>query len=120
VRAGQGLRGAVGRVGVPLVPLGRPMRSRVRPSSSTDFPARGRVHRRAVRHAAAAAEGCNALVATGFTHFVAWSLTDKLDIPYVWATFCPINLPSPHHPLPQGGGPAINTHRVAIEAMVNA
>jgi hypothetical protein len=69
---------------------------------------------------AAAAEGCNALVATGSTHFAAWSVTDKLDIPYVYATFCPINLPSPHHPLPQGGGPAINTHRVAIEAMVNA
>ena len=32
---------------------------------------------------AAAAEGRNALVATGFTHFVAWSVADKLDIPYV-------------------------------------
>jgi vancomycin aglycone glucosyltransferase len=32
---------------------------------------------------AAAAEGCNALVATGFAHFVAWSVTDKPDIPYV-------------------------------------
>jgi len=48
------------------------------------------------------------------------SVTDKLGIPHVYTTFRPINQPSPHQPPPQGSDPAINTHRVAIEAMVNA
>jgi vancomycin aglycone glucosyltransferase len=131
----------LGRAGVPLVPLGRPMRTMVRPSSAAD------ASRRVAEYIAAqfdtlatAAEGCDALVATGFTHFAARSVADKLGIRYVPATFCPINLPSPHHPpLPLPGrplppevtdnrvlwdldaesrnalwGPAINTHRASV------
>jgi vancomycin aglycone glucosyltransferase len=97
----------LGRVGVPLVPLGRPMRVMVRPSSSADSSRRVAEFIAAQFDTlAAAAEGCAALVATGFTHFAARSVTDKLGIPYVYATFCPINLPSPHHPpLPLPGRP---------------
>jgi vancomycin aglycone glucosyltransferase len=49
---------------------------------------------------AAAAEGCDALVATGLLPAAAGarSVTEKLGIRYVYAAFCPLFLPSPHHP----------------------
>ena len=49
---------------------------------------------------AAAAEGCDALVATGFlpTAAAARSATEKLGIHYVYASYDPTQLPSPHHP----------------------
>ncbi|MCW2943739.1 MAG: glycosyl transferase, partial [Actinoallomurus sp.] len=129
-------------VGVPLVPLGQPMRSMVRPSSAADSSRRSaELIAAQFDTLAAAAEGCDVLVATGMVHFAARSVTDKLGIRYVYATFCPINLPSPHHPpLPLPGrpfppevtdnralwdldaqcrnalwGPAINTHRASID-----
>ena len=90
---------------------------------------------------AAAAEGCDALVASGLMPAAAGarSVAEKLGIHSVHVSFCPIFLPSPHHrpqplpgrPLPpdvtdnrvlddldvQGYnavyGPALNVHRVA-------
>lgn len=97
--AGQGLRGAAGPCRRAAVSLGRPMRSMVRTSSSAD--SSRRVAEFLAAHfdtLAAAAEGCDALVTTGFTHFAARSVTDKRGTPYVYATFCPINLPSLHQP----------------------
>ena len=49
---------------------------------------------------AAAAEGCDAIVATGLTPAAAAarSVAEKLGIRYVYATYCPVCLPSPHHP----------------------
>src|SRR5208283_2361015 len=49
---------------------------------------------------AAAAQGCDALVATGFpaTAAGARSATEKLGIHYVYASYHPAILPSPHHP----------------------
>ncbi|MFD5029550.1 glycosyltransferase [Streptomyces sp. NPDC058405] len=128
--------------GVPLVPIGRPMGSMVRPSSAAD------ASRRVAELAAqfdpitAAAEGCDALVATGLALFASRSAAEKLGIPYVYATFCPFILPSPHHAPPAGllpdgpfppevtdnralwelnaqsfntlHGPALNTHRASI------
>ena len=49
---------------------------------------------------AAAAEGCDAFLATGLAHFASRSVAEKLGIPYVYATFCPFLLPSPHHAPP--------------------
>ena len=47
----------------------------------------------------AAAEGCDALVATGLTAAAgARSVAEKLGIRYVYASFQPLSLPSPHHP----------------------
>ncbi len=48
----------------------------------------------------AAAEGCDAIVATGLFPSVAAakSVAEKLDIPFIFAAFYPIILPSPHHP----------------------
>src|SRR5262249_57874275 len=49
---------------------------------------------------AAAAEGCDLLLATGRLPAAAGagSVTEKLGIHYVYAAYCPIFLPSPHHP----------------------
>jgi vancomycin aglycone glucosyltransferase len=91
---------------VRQVPLGAPMRTMTRPSSA------GESSRRVAEFIAAqyatlvaAADGCDALVATGFTHFAARSVADRLDIRYVPVTFCPVNLPSPHHPPLTVAGP---------------
>jgi hypothetical protein len=48
---------------------------------------------------AAAAEGCDAIVATGLFPSVAAAQTvaEKMDIRFVWTAFCPLILPSPHH-----------------------
>lgn len=90
----------------------------------------------------AAAEGCDAIVATGLfpAAAAAQSVAEKRGIRYTFGTFCPIWLPSPHHPphpfpgfpLPAGVtdnrklwehnidtknalfGEALNTHRAAI------
>ncbi|WP_262267130.1 MULTISPECIES: glycosyltransferase [Microvirga] len=92
---------------------------------------------------AAAAEGCDAIVATGLFPSVAaaQSVAEKLGIHFSWAAFCPLMVPSPHHPPmeypgwphPPGltdnlalwafnaqaknalFGQAVNTHRAAID-----
>jgi vancomycin aglycone glucosyltransferase len=133
-------------VGVPLVPVGPPVHSLVhgaKPPSLADVP------RRAAEligawfdKVPAAAEGCDALVATGVTPAVvsARSVAEKLCIHSVSVSYCPIFLPSPHHPpQPPPGrpfppdvtdnrvlrdlevqgynalfGPALNTHRASF------
>ncbi|MCW2888271.1 MAG: glycosyl transferase, partial [Streptosporangiaceae bacterium] len=127
-------------VGVPLVPVGRPWRSMVRPSAA-DVPRRvAELIAAQFDTLAAAAEGCDALVANGMVLFATRSVAEKLGIRYVYATFSPTTLPSPDHPpLPFPGrpfppevtdnqalwnlhaqsvnalfGPAINTHRTSI------
>jgi vancomycin aglycone glucosyltransferase len=90
----------------------------------------------------AAAEGCDTLVASGLTPAVAGarSVAEKLGIRSVFVSYCPIFLPSPHHPphplpgrpFPSGVtdkrvlndldvqsynalfGEALNTHRASI------
>jgi vancomycin aglycone glucosyltransferase len=94
----------------PLVPVGRPVRPLVHgvtPPSVADVP------RRAAELIAAqfdkldaAAEGCDALVATGLMPAAAGarSVAEKLGIRSVFVSYCPIFLPSPHHP-PHPGRP---------------
>jgi vancomycin aglycone glucosyltransferase len=132
-------------VGVPLVPVGEPVRALVHgaaPPSMADVP------RRVAELIAAwfdkvptAAEGCDALVASGLMPAAAGarSVAERLGIPSVHVSYCPIYLPSPHHrPQPLPGrpvppdvtdrralndldvenynalyGPALNTYRVA-------
>jgi vancomycin aglycone glucosyltransferase len=109
-------------VSVPLVPVGAPVRPLVhgaRPPSAADVP------RRAAELIAAqfdtlapAAEGCDALVASGLFPATAgaWSVAEKLGIHYVYAAYCPISLPSPHHPPPPLPGrpypPEVTDNRV--------
>lgn len=98
-------------VGVPLVPFGQSVRQTV--TGVTPPPAVAGSPRRAAEHftrqfdaLAAAAEGCDALVATGRTPAGAPSVTEKLGIRYVYASYQPVTLPSPHHPpLPYPGRP---------------
>jgi vancomycin aglycone glucosyltransferase len=106
------------RVSVPLVPVGPPMASMVRPSTAAG--ASRRVSELAAQFdpVAAAAEGCDALLATGLAHFASRSVAEQLGIPYVYATFCPFLLPSPHHAPPpvtllgQPFQPEVNDNRV--------
>ncbi|WP_411085924.1 glycosyltransferase [Streptomyces sp. 061-3] len=90
-------------VGVPMVPVGRSARAltTAAPPSSADLP------RRAAELIAsqfdavtAAAEGCDALVATGMMPAAAGarSVAEKLGIRSVSVTFQQLTLPSPHHP----------------------
>ena len=90
--------------GVPLVPFGdsvRAMLTRATPPSEAEL----RQHLDALIAAqfdivAAAAEGGDAVVATGppWTAAGARSVAEKLGIRYVYASYHPNHLPSPHHP----------------------
>jgi vancomycin aglycone glucosyltransferase len=91
-------------VGVPLVPIGPPVRPLMH---GTTPPSMADVPRRAAELIAeqfdklpAAAEGCDAMVATGLFPVAAsvQSVAEKLGIRYVFAAYCPIFLPSPHRP----------------------
>ena len=93
-------------VGVPLVPVGPPVRALVhgaKPPSAADVPRRAaEVIAAQFATLAAAAEGCDALVASGLTPAAAGarSVAEKLGIRCVYVSLCPISLPSPHHPPP--------------------
>jgi len=99
-------------LGVSLVPAGEPVRAlvhRATPPSSADVP---RLTAELIATwfdtVAAAAEGCDALVASGVIPAAvgARSVAEKLGIPCVHVSYCPIFLPSPHHrPHPLPGRP---------------
>jgi vancomycin aglycone glucosyltransferase len=105
------------RVDVPLVPFGRPWRSWVRPPTAEE---------RAERVAgfiaaqydtlAAAAEGCDGLLVTGMSHFVAQSVAEKAAIPHWYATFCStvIDDQNTQNWNALFGAP-INSHRASID-----
>jgi vancomycin aglycone glucosyltransferase len=90
-------------IGVPLVPAGPPVRPLVHGAapSPPDLP-RLAAELMALQFdtLAAAAEGCDALVASGLLPAAASarSVTEKLGMRHVYAAYCPIFLPSPHHP----------------------
>jgi len=132
-------------VGVPLVPAGEPVRALVHgetPPSMADVPRRiAELIAAWFDKVAAAAGGCDALVASGLMPAAAGarSVAEKLGIHSEYVGYCPIFLPSPHHrpqPLPGRAvppdvtdkqvlndldvqnynavyGPALNTYRVA-------
>jgi vancomycin aglycone glucosyltransferase len=99
-------------VGVPLVPAGEPVRPLVHgasPPSVADVP---RLIAELIAawfdKVAAAAQGCDALVASGLIPAAAGarSVAEKLGIHSVHVSYCPIFLPSPHHrPQPLPGRP---------------
>ncbi|MFI6740877.1 glycosyltransferase [Nonomuraea sp. NPDC050451] len=131
-------------VGVPLVPLGPSVRSVVSGAKPPTVDDAFRLARElvAVRFETlgAAAEGCDALLATGLMPAGARDVAEKLGIRYVLACFHPFGLPSRHFPpgarpgtpSPEGEtdnrvlweqdaqrvnalyGEALNTHRAAI------
>ena len=91
------------RAEVPLAPAFMPVRpwiDRAR-RSGWDLPrAAAEMAARQYEAVAAAAEGCDAIVATGLFPSIAAAQTvaEVRDVPYVWTAFCPVILPSPHHP----------------------
>jgi vancomycin aglycone glucosyltransferase len=133
------------RVGVPLVPLGPTVHSVVAnpkpPTGEDAFKlAPALVAARFETLTAAAADGCDAILATGLMPAGARDVADKLGVPYVLACFHIFGLPSRHFPpgmrpgtqSPAGEtdnrvlwrhdaqrvndlyGPAVNRHRAAI------
>ncbi|UQX01939.1 glycosyltransferase [Streptomyces sp. RerS4] len=108
-------------VGLPVVPIGRPVRPMV--ASVTPGSAAGLAERAAELIAAQfgtvaeAAEGCEALVATGPLPVTAGarSVAEKLGIPYVHVAHQPVSTPSPHQPPPARRGrplpPGISDNR---------
>ncbi|MFJ3726701.1 glycosyltransferase [Streptomyces sp. NPDC090045] len=133
-------------VGVEMVPTGQSVRDLV---TGKIPPSPGGVPRRAAElvaafydNVSAAAEGCDVLVATGLVPAVAGvkAVAEKLGVRYVYASYQPVSLPSPHHPpMPRPGRPlpadvtdnrelwdrdvedaqavfgeAVNTHRASI------
>jgi vancomycin aglycone glucosyltransferase len=101
------------RVGVPMMPAGKSVRDLVhgvhdrKPSTPADAP---RVAAELVaaqfETVAPAAEGCDALVASGLMPAGARTVAEERGIPYVLACFMPGVLPSPHQsPLSRPGRP---------------
>ncbi|MEU9004251.1 glycosyltransferase [Streptomyces sp. NPDC048551] len=88
------------RVGVPLVPLGPTVHSVVaaaKPTAADAFRlAPELVAARFETLTAAAAEGCDALLATGLMPAGARDVAEKLGVPYVYACFHLAGLPSRH------------------------
>jgi vancomycin aglycone glucosyltransferase len=109
-------------VGLPLVSAGEPVRALVHgaaPPSAADVPRRAAELIAAwFDKVAAAAEGCDALVASGVIPAAvgALSVAEKLGIRSVHVSYCPIFLPSPHYPpTPLPGRPlppAVTDNRV--------
>lgn len=93
----------LGRAGVPLAPAFMPVREWIATAKQSG-PALPQLAARLVRGQlealAAAAEGCDAIVATGLFPSVAaaQAVAEKLGIPFFMASFCPLVLPSWHHP----------------------
>ncbi|MFM9551209.1 MULTISPECIES: glycosyltransferase [Streptomyces] len=90
-------------VGVPLVPFGRPVRALMTagaPPTPDGVPRRAAELLAEFGTVAEAADGCDVLVATGLLPAAACvrSVADKLGVPYVYASFQSVSLPSPHHP----------------------
>ncbi|MFG2603251.1 glycosyltransferase [Streptomyces sp. NPDC048514] len=132
------------RAGVPVVPLGPTVHSVVagtRPPSAQDaFRLAPELVAARFGTLTAAAEGCDAVLATGLMPAGARDVAEKLGIPYVFACFHILGLPSRHFPpgsrpgkpSPQGEtdnrvlwaqdgqrvnalyGEALNSHRAAI------
>ncbi|MFJ9613733.1 glycosyltransferase [Streptomyces noursei] len=95
-------------VGLPLVPIGEPVRPFVKGvlTGKTKAPAEGLPARAAAMTATTyeavvtAAEGCDVILATGLLPAAAGASTaaERLGIPYVFVAYFPSYLPSPHHP----------------------
>jgi vancomycin aglycone glucosyltransferase len=98
------------RAGVPLIPMGAPIREFLhgrKPATPADAPATAAnlvaMHFDTV---ARAAEGCDAVVASGLMPAGVRSIAEKNGLHYVLAMFHPGSIPSPHQtPLPRPGKP---------------
>ncbi|MEV7037130.1 glycosyltransferase [Amycolatopsis sp. NPDC051061] len=88
-------------VGVEMVPIGqavRPLVTGAKPPTAKGLPERAA--ELIAAQFAAGADGCDAVVATGLVPAVAAarSVAELRGIPYLYATFQQLTLPTPHHP----------------------
>ncbi len=106
------LRGA----GVPLVPFAKPWRSWTRPATPAERTTRVAEFIAAQYDTvAAAAEGCDAILATAMSIFVARSVAEKAGIAHRFVAFSPTVLNDPHAQQRDAlFGPSINAHRTSI------
>jgi vancomycin aglycone glucosyltransferase len=109
-------RRLLAREGVPLVPFGIPWRSWGRPPTAEERP------RRVADFIGAqyatlseAAAGCDVLVATAMSQFVAPSVAEELGVPYRYVLFCPDVLDGlAGRSFEELFGRPVNTHRASI------
>jgi vancomycin aglycone glucosyltransferase len=99
-------------LGVPLVPIGGPVRALVHGATRPPVTSIPEIAKALIAEQfdklAAAAEGCDALLTSGVMSAVAGatSVAEMLGIRSVFVSYCPIFLPSPHHePQPLPGRP---------------
>jgi vancomycin aglycone glucosyltransferase len=104
-------RGWVERFGVSFVPVGQEVRQTAsRPFSSQGKPTPEQMRQLMEETVAgqfaaitAAAKDCDVLVAGMSLQFALGSVAEWMQVPHVYAAWCPVTLPSPHHappPLP--------------------
>ncbi|MGO1055152.1 glycosyltransferase [Crossiella sp. CA198] len=102
----------IGSLGIPFTPVGPELRQRARPDPGKPLvpptpEQRKQLMAGTVRDQFAAvgeaAKGCDVIVAWSALQIAAASVAEHLGIRYVYVTFCPNTLPSPHHgPAPLG------------------
>ncbi len=117
----------VGSAGIPFAPVGPSVRGTARPATATvptpeqrQQAIEGTV---AAQFAAvgAAVDGCDVVVACGALAIAARSVAEQQGIPSIYAAFCPVTLPSPHHAPPLYGSlgesaPPPDADRIALWA----
>ena len=91
-------------LGVEHVPVGPPVRALMR---GTSLPSAEELSRYRTEMVGtqfdlfpAAADGCDAMVAAGLAQIAARSVAEAAGIPYVYASYAAVQLPSPHHAPP--------------------
>ncbi len=140
-------RGWIEGLGFTVVPIGPELRSTASPGAARPTAEQWRQlidGTVATQFAtiADAAQDCDVILAGGALNIAARSIAEKIGIGYVYASYCPVSLPSPHHapppvarslqtPVEEGldnltlwakdaehwnglFGPAFNSHRAAI------
>ncbi|MEU6413824.1 glycosyltransferase [Microbispora sp. NPDC046933] len=99
-------------LGFPVVPIGPELRPTASAAPRVQAPPTPEQRLRmiegtvAVQFATipAAAEGCDVIVGGGAMSMAAHSVAERLGIGYVYVSYCPVTLPSPHHaPVPVWG-----------------
>ncbi len=95
-------------LGIPFVPIGPEVRSTAKPSPAQARPSAEQIRQMMEGTVAtqfetipAAAQGCDIIVAGNALQIAARSVAEQMGIRYVFAAYCPIILPSPHHAPPK-------------------
>ncbi|MCA2181145.1 glycosyltransferase [Nonomuraea glycinis] len=92
---------------LPVTPIGPPLRTGSRSQAAPSPPSPQQLRQLArdsvtaqFETVAAAAKGCDVIVAATALQVAARSVAELMDIPYVFAAYCPAVLPSAHHAPP--------------------